>query len=92
MDEGFYTCVCVVSWSAGMVGFGSGLAFVVGVGTAKCLVPPSPRVITRLNFNHVGHFQTVTLFYSCSRLRLHRRVKNKVFHTRLLLTFHWLLG
>lgn len=40
----------------------------------------------------ICHVYTVKLFHSCCQLHLQDRVQaNKVFHTRLVLTVHWLL-
>lgn len=50
------------------------------------------RIVGTMQNLDICHVYTVKLFHSCCQLHLQDRVQtNKVFHTRLVLTVHWLL-
>lgn len=72
--------------------FMGGISICQGCMLQSSALFPHPVGHQEAYINLVGHLDTVTLFYSCSGLHLHHRVKNKMFHSRLLLTFHWPLG
>lgn len=61
--------------------------------TSLWVIMRRTHYVYRVGLGTYYHVCTVKLFQSCCQLHLQDRLKNnKVFHTRLLLTLHWLLG